>query len=190
MTKIQKLLPILILCFIAIGCQFVESIINPIKPERNELTLKEYLKDGLSFSYPDNWSVNDDKKMENGVRFVTFEDNYNSVFMVTGFPSKFSINLEDYVKKFNEESFELVPIGKVTIVEELDVTRTIKNSEQQGKRLRYSITLLGETVPHISDFFKLEGDELTTIVVMQTATENRNGAEKEFQVMLDSLKFD
>jgi len=50
------------------GCDIAERIIDPVKKERKVLVNKVYEKDGLSFSYPDNWTVTEDSIIENGIR--------------------------------------------------------------------------------------------------------------------------
>jgi len=183
------LLFIVTICFVSTSCQVVEKIINPVKKERKEIVKKVYEKNGLSFSHPDNWKVTEDSILAEGTRYINVEDSDNSLFIITLFGTDSYVDLKEHVENFKKTLPAQIPIGKIIQGTTTETTRLIKGKNYTGIRQKYSISLASEIVPHTTDFFLINGENLDAVVTIQAPDEDWKAAEKEFQVIFDSLKF-
>ncbi len=178
---------VLILVFSQAACTVVGKIIDPVKKERKAIVTKQYEKDGLSFSYPDNWHITEDAPIENGIRHVNVEDADSSLFILNIMSSEFEVDLEEYATNFVKDLPANLPVGKVVKVEGGITSRVVSNKNYEGVRRRYSISILGEIVPHTADFFLITSEKTNALVMVISPDEDWNAAEKEFQVISDSL---
>lgn len=177
-------------CLVTVSCAGFGKIIDPVKKEQKEVVTKTYEKNGLSFLYPDNWQVSEDEILDGGARYVNVEDSDNSLFIITLFPPESSIDLEAFAENFVENISSNIPIGKVSDVKKSSVNRTIDNQSYKGIQYKYSAVLLGENIPHTSNLFSVEREKTNAIVVIQAPDEDWKAADKEFQIIFDSLKFE
>jgi hypothetical protein len=80
-------------------------------------------------------------------------------------------------------------VGKILQGGENERTeRMIAGQTRQGVRRKYSVSLMGEVVPHTVEFFLVEGVRSNALITIQTPDEDRRAAEKEIQTIADSLK--
>ena len=172
-----------------ISCARIEKVVDPRKKERNEITTKNYEKDGLSFAHPDNWRVTDDI-VNSGPRLVNVEDSDNSLFVITLLPPNGDVDLDAYAENFTTNVSKNMPVGNVSEPKKSIVNRTIDNKDHDGIQYKYSIVLLGQNVPHTANFFVVELRKSTAIIMIQAPDEDWKAADKEFQVIFDSLRFD
>lgn len=178
-----------LVCFICISCQFVEKLIDDKKKVRAEITTKSYSKDGFSFTHPDNWTITEDAIQEGDIRVVDAEDADNSLFIISLVSKDNTFDLDEQVQYFKKGFGKNLPIGKVEGMVASNISRVINGTERSGRRLKFAISLMGEKVPHTTDMFVIEGEKLNALVTLQAPEEDWAAAEKEFQVMLDSLRF-
>jgi len=181
---------LIVLLFATSACQFVKKIVDPTKTVRKEITTKTYVENGLSFVYADNWRVTEDEILENGVRYVNIEDKDNTLFIVSLFTVDDSMDLDEYAENIKATLPSEVPIGKISEVTSLPVNRVIAGNNLEGIRHRFSMKLLGQDIPHTQDVFQIVGKEYAPMIVIQAPDEDWAAAEKEFQVIFDSLKFE
>ena len=172
------------------ACQVVEKLADPAKTVRTDIKTKAYDKDGLSFSYPDNWTVTEDEILENGLRYLNVEDADNTVFIASFFRADEALELKEYADNIKAGMPEEVPIGKLSEVKSFMVSRTVAGKDVPGIRHKFSMTLLGQEIPHTRDMLRIEGRTLVPMIMIQAPDEDWNAAEKEFQIILDSLKFE
>ena len=188
-TKIISLCFAVAVCFVSASCQIVEKIINPVKKERKIITTKVYEKNGLSFSYPDNWKVTEDSILEEGSRYINVEDADDSLLIITLFGADSYVDLNEYVENFEKNLSANIPVGKIIHGTMGETSRVIKGQNYNGKRYKYSISLAGENMPHTTDFFSIDGEKLNGVIMIQAPDEDWKATEKEFQVIFDSIKF-
>lgn len=176
--------------FTAAGCNVAQKILDPVKKERKEIRTKPYEKDGLSFSCPDNWSVTEDEILETGIRHVNAEDADNSLFILSLMSSDSTVDLDDHATTFMKQLPANIPVGKILPgVKNERTARMIGGQNREGVRRKYSVSLMGEVVPHTVDFFFVEGVRSNALITIQTPDEDQKAAEKEIQTIADSLKF-
>ncbi|MDQ3130169.1 MAG: hypothetical protein M3Q99_05345 [Acidobacteriota bacterium] len=179
---------IIAICFGLASCQSVEKIIDSNKKPQKEFVTKVYEKNELNFSYGDNWRISEDTILEDGIRFVQVEDSDNTLFIITIPKSGNTIDLGEYSENFIKGLASEIPIGKITKVKSSKVNRIINNKQYTGIRKNFSIALLGEDIPHTSDFFLITQQDTDAVITIQAPDEDLNVADKEIQVIADSLK--
>lgn len=172
------------------ACTIVQKIIDPVKKERKEIVTRYYEKDGLSFLYPDNWQVTEDAPIENDIRHVNVEDSDSSLFILNIMASEFEVDLDAHATTFMKELPANLPVGKIIKVESERTSRVISNQAFEGVRRKYSISVLGEVVPHTVDFFLVAGEKTNALVMIQSPDEDWKAAEKEVKIISDSLKLE
>jgi hypothetical protein len=172
------------------ACAGVEKILNPVKKERAEISVKQYEKDGLSFSYPDNWSVTEDSSVDNDIRHINIEDADNTLFIVQVMSPEFDVDLEERSDSFICELPTELPLGKVENVTKGTATREFAQKSFEGVRRRYSIAMMGERIPHTIDFFLIDGTRTNALIMIQVPDEDSRAAEKEIRVIASSIKFE
>lgn len=186
----SNILILILILFVTTACGLVEKIVDPAKTVQKEIATKLYDKDGLRFSYPDNWKVTEDEVLENGLRYVNVEDDDNTVFILSMFTAEDPMDLDEYAENIATGMPEEVSIGKLSEVKKEIAIRMIAGKNTQGIRHKFSISILGEVAPHTRDFFRIDGATYAPIIMIQAPDEDWNAANKEFQVIFDSLKFE
>ncbi len=186
---IRNVLLILAVCIFGVSCSIVEKVIDPAKKERKQIATKVYEKDGLSFSYPDNWNITEDTIIDKGIRHVNIEDADNSIFVIQIMSSDMTADLEDMAETFMSEVSKNVPIGKVSNIKKALAERAIAGQSQTGVRRNYSITLFGEVVPHTVEFFLVEASSSRALITIQLPDEDLKAGENEIKIISDSLEF-
>lgn len=154
------------------------------------MVAKTYEKNDLSFSYPDNWKINEDEMLEEGARYVTVEDSDNSLFIMTVFAPGDAIDLETYGQNFLAGLSTDIPGGRISDAKKSAVRRTVNNQNLEGIEYKYSAVVLGESIPHTANMFSVKLKKGDAVIVVQAPDEDWKAADKEFQVIFDSLKFE
>lgn len=178
----------LAICIAALACQSVEKIIDARKKPQKEIITKVYEKNGLSFSFPNNWQITEDTILEDGRRLVNIEDSDDTLFIITLLKSGYSIDLGEYSEDFIKGLASNIPIGKVSMVKSSEADRIINDQKYKGIRKKYSVTLVGEDIPHTIDFFLITQQDADAVIIIQAPDEDWSIADKEIQIIADSLK--
>lgn len=190
-SKLHKtrLLAIIAACVLAMGCGIVSKLVSPQKKMRASITTKVYEKDGLSFSYADNWKISEDEIVSDRVRYLTVEDADNTVFAVTLFPAGYAMELTEYSDSFMEGLKKEIPYGEIVGLKSGETQRIIGDQMRNGIRRNFTMTLLGEKVPHTTDFYSVAIGEREAIIAIQAPDEDWSAAEPEVDVISKSLTF-
>jgi hypothetical protein len=179
----------LTICFISSSCQIIKRIRAPKKIEK-EIVEKTYQKDGVGFSYPDDWFVNEDEISEKNVRTVVIMDYYTSHFRIRVFPLETDINLRKYVENTDQNFRENMPVIAVSEGKISEVTREIQGKPYDGLRLQRITSFNGTNVPQTTDFFLAQNRKYKVVFSIEAVNDEWKVADKEFQLILDSLKFE
>lgn len=194
MRKMRRRSGTVLLVFLVLvtaSCRAAREIIYPVKSERTEITVREYDRDGVKFSYPDNWKVTDDSVLENGNRFISLEDADDSTLTIslatagqTFDPEEFATDVVKGIRTDLELAEDAVSGG-------IGTSRRIGGKTREGSRYRFDRKLLGMEVPFTVDLFLLvrEPEEGDAMILLQAPDQDRKAADKEFQVVLDTLRF-
>lgn len=183
-------LVVLTIVVLQASCAVVQKILDPAKKERKAIVTKSYHKDGLRFSYPDNWKVTEDTILENNVRHVNVEDGDNTLFIIQIMSSDYEVDLEDHAGNVVKEIRTSLPVGNVVKVAFGTASREFSGKKYDGVRREYSVSVLGQTLPHTIDLFLIRGETANALVMIQAPDDDLKAAEKEVQTIADSLRFE
>jgi nitrogen regulatory protein PII-like uncharacterized protein len=189
MKSLKALLFIVIFCVSITSCQVLKKLLNDKKSDR-VFTTKTYEQKGFGVSHPDNWNISEDEDIEGSTRYINIEDADNTVFIVTLFPTDFETDLKQYAENIKKDLPANIPVGEVSATRVSDTSRNILGKLENGTRHNFSLTFVGQKIPHTREFFKIEGGKNDAVVMIQAPDEDWQAAEKEFKVMFDSLKFE
>lgn len=157
---------------------------------RNEIIGKttRYEGNGLAFSYNNNWKITGDE-LRGKVRWISIESDNNAVFIIAIVPSELSIDLNNFAANIEKERPSSIALGRVSETKTSEISRSIKGEISNGIRHKFSVTLLGENVPHTQDFFLIKTEEANVITMIQAPDEDWKNSDEGFQVIFDSLRF-
>jgi hypothetical protein len=179
----------LFIVFFPSACNLVERIRAPEKVER-EIVAKTYQKDGLVFFYPDGWWISKDEISEKNVRTIVVVDYYTSVCRVRIFPLETNINLRKYAENIDKNLRENIPIVDASEGEIGNVSREIQGKIHNGIRVKRLFSFYGTSMLHTTDFFLAQNRKYKVLVSIEAVDQEWKASDKEFQLILDSLKFE
>ena len=179
----------LTICFFCSSCQWVKRARSGEKVEK-EIVEKTYLKDGLAFFYPNDWIINEDKVSEKNVRTVEIVDYHTSICRIRVFPLETSINLRKYAENTDKNLRENMPVIEVSEGAIEDTTRKFQGKAFPGIRLTRSFSFYGTNTAHTTEFYLAQNRKYKVVISVEAVDQEWNAADKEFQMILDSLKVD
>ncbi len=179
----------LTICFLSSSCQLIKRIRASKKVEK-EIVEKTYQKDGLVFSYPDNWFINEDKTSEKNVRTVVIVDYYTSVCRIRVFPLETNLNLRKYAENVDKNLRENMPVIDASEGRVGNTTREFQGKTYDGIRLKRLFSFLGTNASHTTDFFLAQNKKYKVVMSIEAVDQEWKAADKEFQLILDSLRFE
>jgi len=170
-TSIFVILTILLLGLV--GCERAADITSPVK----------YEKDNISFSHPQNWKVTEDVAQQD-VRYLFVESPGYAIFVVQIYAKHDAVSFSEFVEWFSSQSKEETPIGNISessfsYIEETTFSPSIREG--------FSITVLGQKIPHIRKYYVKESSKKVTFLVAQVAVEDLGKVEPGFNLILRSF---
>ena len=159
------------------GCERVADVSSPHR----------YSKDGVSFLYPGNWNVVDDIAVA-GIKYLTIESPGDAIFIVQVYSAEARETLNEFVEGFSKGFQEELPVGTVGASSTSGIKRVGKAGELIGIRQNVEILFLGENVPHVRDFFVVEGSGRVAYLVGQSAEEDFEKTEPAFEQIIKSFE--
>jgi hypothetical protein len=153
-----------------------------------------YDQHGVRFEYPGNWRLAEEVTTGEGVeaRLLTIETPGDAVVLIhdirppsamtlAEFSSTYQQGMRDQLQGVTGGLLELTDLGSEPL------TRSLLGQEVAGVRERYTIFVLGKSIPHTLDLYPANGGEHTVVVVTQVADEDRRQVELGFDLILDTL---
>ena len=162
-------------------------------------TLVTYQKNEVSFVHFSDWRVTNDAIIEESTksRTIDLEGPNDALVSVVLLPSSNDLRLEDFATSIAHERGsaikEALSIGslsatKVSPASSQATSTDIGGQQFSGIQQRYTITFLGQDVPHEAAFFLVPGKQMTAIVTTQVATEHAKQTAPAFSATLRSLR--
>ena len=186
-TSLIWLIFFTIACSASSSCQTVKYGHPGIKVEK-EIVGKIYDKNGVKFSYPKDWQIVEDKISDKGNILISIADAPFCLVNIKVISSEIPMDLKreaEYVDKKMQRSVEK-PFGDRTS----SINRNFQGRNYEGIRLKSSFSTPDATVPDTTDFFVIEGQKSNALVIISADDADWKVADKEFQFILDSLKFE
>lgn len=155
---------------------------------------KSFAVAGLRFEHPGNWETEVEGEQIDDLTLttITVTSKYgNALAGIQQFQPHIAIDRDQVVLDFFEGVETNTPA--MAEVRRLDggkaevITQTLFGSEREGRRLRYTIEVAGESLPHTVDIVIAELEDRSVIVYTQIPDEDRGKATPGFDRITSSL---
>ena len=178
-----------IACFASSSCQTVKYGHPGTKVEK-EIVGKLYEKNGVKFSYPKDWQIVEDKISENETILITITDLPFCVVTIKIFSSEILIDLRKEAEGVDKKLRTKMSVEKAFEDRVSDISRKFQGRNQEGVRLKSSFSNDVSTIPDTTDFFLIRSEKSNALIMINSDDADWKTADKEFQFILDSLKFE
>ena len=150
-----------------------------------------YSKNGLSFSYPGNWNITEEEilgGLGGKTKLLNVESPGDAIVIICAFDYASEQSLLEWARDFSQSMKEEIPFGEVGDSRFSDVTRMGKTGKIKGIKNKVELSFLGETVPHVQEFFSLKKQGKTVFIVCQSAEEDLEKTEPAFRQIVGSFQ--
>ncbi len=151
---------------------------------------KVYEKNGVKFSYPKDWQIVEDKISENRVTLITVADAPYCLVSIKVFSSEIPVDLRREAKYFDKKLQAKTPVEKPFEDRVSSINKNFQSQKHEGIRLKSSFSTSDVTIPDTTDFFVVEGQKSKALIIINAKDADWKVSDKEFQFILDSLKFE
>jgi hypothetical protein len=179
-----------VLAAVALHAGCLQKDRYPLKKARSEIVTRQFDKGGLAFSFPDNWRITRDAMIEDDTRHINVEDGEGTIFMLQIMTSGVGTDLNVTADNVVEEFRSFLPKGRMTDVKTGTAGRSFSGKLQVGVRKTYIAAAQGVKVPFTIDIYTINGVKTRALVVIQSLDDNLAAAEKEIQVIADTLRLE
>ena len=146
---------------------------------------KLYSKDGVTFSYPGNWKVTEDSNQPD-FRYIIVETPGDAIFGIHIFPEALAMGLKDYAQWYVDDMSKALPVGRIT-TSAFAPTRMSGGFEMIKEE--FSISLLGETIPHTRHFRRKQTGSEVCYLTSQAASGDYLKASPGFDQIVNSFTY-
>ncbi|MCO6511370.1 MAG: hypothetical protein J5I65_11325 [Aridibacter famidurans] len=143
--RILPILPILLFAVSLVACEKPAEIAVP----------QQYNKDGISFTYPGNWSVTEDVEQD-GYRYVIVETPGDALFMVQVYDEDEAFDLDLFVESYSEQMKAEIPFGTAEKGSRSSIERLIDGELRTGVYERFPVSLVGMKVPQVIEYYRVD----------------------------------
>jgi len=150
-----------------------------------------YSKDGLAFSYPGNWNITGEEALGDAgekAKLLNVESPGDAIVIICVFDYASEQTLLEWATDFSLSMKEEIPFGEVGDSRFSDVTRMGKTGKIKGIKNNVELSFLGETVPHVQEFFSIRNNETSAFIVCQSAEEDLEKTEPAFRQIIGSFE--
>lgn len=144
---------------------------------------KTFDKDGLSFSYPSNWKVEEDSH-ELAARYVSIETGGDANTTILVFHES-EQTLQEFADEIGASLKEGLPItGRVSEAH----SKTVQGKKFDGIKDLITASVLGDPLEFTAEFYLLEQGKQKLYFMSMVATEDLAQVQPGFDLILGSLK--
>lgn len=150
-----------------------------------------YSKNGLSFSYPGNWNITEEEipgGLGEKTKLLNVESPGDAIVIICAFDYTSEQSLLEWARDFSQSMKEEIPFGEVGDAQFSDVSRMGKTGRIKGIKNKVELSFLGETVPHVQEFFSIRNKETSAFIVCQSAEEDLEKTEPAFRQIVGSFQ--
>lgn len=145
-----------------------------------------YENNGVGFSHKENWKVTGDEE-EDDLRYMFVEGPVESLFIVLIYLQQDAVTLNEFAGGFSEQMNEEYSIAEGTQVEFSDIEKITHDVSLKGIREELSIGLLGQSIPHRREYYRVEGGNKVAFLISQVATQDIGTVDAGFDVLIGSF---
>ena len=145
---------------------------------------KSYDKGGVTFNYPENWTVTEDGSGEGRVRYLFLETAGDNFVFIQAYPATEALELLEYAQWYADIMKEEIPIGsysasKFSGIEEKDGNEVL--TEQ------LEMTVLGESTPYTRIYSRKRIGDVIAFILLQTISEEQQMVRRGYEQIVASL---
>lgn len=154
-----------------------------------------YSKGSLSFSYPGNWEITEDEKIgtpNDESKIINLESPGDANVMICLYDFEDDETLVEFATELTrdmasgiEDSIPLSEVGKLDFGK---VTKQGISGPLEGLSSKIPIIFLGQKVPHVLEFFRLEKQGKTVFIVFQSSEEVLKKTEPGFNQIIGTFE--
>ena len=178
-----------IACSLSSSCQTVKYG-HPGTKKEKEIVGKIYDKNGVKFSYPEYWQIVEDSISENNVIHIVITNAPFCFVRFKIFSSEINLDLRKEAERTDKKLQAKTPNEKTFEERVSSVDRNIQGQNHEVIRLKSSFINSDATIPDTTDFVVIEGKKMKALVIINSDDADWKVADKEFQFILDSLRFE
>jgi hypothetical protein len=171
------------------GCESVPEVGSP----------RSYSRDGISFSYPANWSVTEDvvQPGEPRYRYLFVESPGSALVVVQVYEPGLDLSVQDFAAEFSrrtaEETEDLARLGPLEPIRArtggaVPVRAVVAGASRVGVEQWLSVSAAGQDVPHKLRAFRVETPSATVFLVVQASLEDWSLVAPGFDLVLESFE--
>lgn len=166
----------IIIIFSLIGCEKPADISSPMS----------YEKQNIRFSYPSNWKVTEDVEQED-IRYLFVESPGDAIFLVQIYSKQDAVSLREFSEWFSAQAKQETSIVNIGNSSFSATEKIIEIGRKKGIKEAFSMTLLGEHIPHIREYYLIDTNNKVAFLISQTAREDLSKVEAGFNLILSSF---
>ena len=176
MLRTFTLPTLLLLCFA--GCERKANVSSP----------SHYEKNGVKFSYPGNWEVTEDSGGA-GFRSLFVESPGDAILIAQIYSKNDGMSLDEFSRAFSKSAAENTPVASVGpgTYSEID---PVGAGSESGVKETLVISLLGEKIPHVREYHRIEFGDRVAFLVSQSATEDLKKVGIGFDMVFETFKIE
>ena len=172
-------------CVVVVSCQNLRYG-HPGTKVRKEIVEAQYDKSGVKFSFPAYWTVTEDKAYGENERQLVVADLPFSFVRIRIIAGQKPVDLRREVENVDSKIQPTTPRGEGGRITEIN--RTFQGQDHKGLRLKESYSDKEGSVGDTTDFFLVQSSKAQVLIILNADDADWNASDKEFQLLLDSLK--
>ena len=174
--------------FIIFSFLFFDAIFDVLSCEKKAdiSSPKFYEKNKVSFSYPKNWRITEDVE-ETEMRYIFIETPGDAIFIIQIYSKEEALSLSEYAEWSSEEARKQTPLGMRPKGKFSEIEKKFQSKKLKGIREYMNIIVLSESVPHITDYYKVEYGDKAVFLICQVAVEDLKMVKPGFEIILKSF---
>lgn len=179
---------LLLVVSVSSSCQRLQRMTST-KEKKIDIVTQEFSKDGVSFQFPNDWSLSKDVFDGNRVREIQLKDAHYTHFKIAVPPSGSYMDLGDNVEAYKDNFRKNMKAGNATDFETTIVKRERGGAWIEGKRLKFANDLAPNDF-QIGELFIIERGKSNAFITISYPETDFVAADREIQLIFNSLKFD
>ena len=165
---------------------FLSVLISGCERAADVKAPQQYDHARVRFAYPGNWKVTDDTQGEHH-RYIFIESPGSAIFVVHIYPKDDAASLDEFASWFSAAASEEMPMVDFANSTFSSVEKLALGTDLIGKKEEFSVTLLGEELPHTREYFTRDAGDRVAYMITQTANEDSGKVSPGFDLLLGSF---
>ena len=154
-----------------------------------------YSEGSLSFSYPGNWQISLEEKIgtpDDESKIINLGSPGDANVIISLYDFEDDETLMEFATELSRdmasEIEDIIPLSEVGKMDFSKVTREGTSGPWEGLSNKIPVVFLGQKVPHILEFFRLEKQGKTVFIMFQSSEETLEKTEPGFNQIIGTFE--